>query len=100
MIEFFSVKLFRRCLRRHRLFNFLIKLEISPPHWFIVPLDKKYLKDDYDVFLVANDKYNMYPTIAAKAGIQIIPKYKRPALNRTEKDKSAYTEIIFYLKGK
>ena len=24
---------------------------------------KKYLVDDYDIFLVANDKYNMYPTI-------------------------------------
>ncbi len=61
---------------------------------------KKYLQDDYDVFLVANDKYNMYPEIAAKAGMQIINKYKRPVLNRTEKDKSAYAEIIFHLKGK
>jgi len=25
---------------------------------------KRFLADDYDIFLVANDKYNMYPTIA------------------------------------
>jgi hypothetical protein len=48
---------------------------------------KKYLIEDYDIFLVANDKYNMYPTIAENAGMQIANQYKRPVLNRTEKDK-------------
>ncbi|GHT68423.1 restriction endonuclease subunit M [Bacteroidia bacterium] len=48
---------------------------------------KKYLADDYDVFLVANDKYNMYPTIAENAGMQIVNQFKRPVLNRT-----AYSE--------
>jgi len=61
---------------------------------------KKYLQDNYDIFLVSNDKYNMYPTIAEKAGMQIVNQYKRPVLNRTEKDKSAYAEIIFHLKQK
>ncbi len=61
---------------------------------------KKYLQEDYDIFLVANDKYNMYPTIADKAGMKIINQYKRPVLNRTEKDKAAYAEIIFHLKEK
>jgi hypothetical protein len=61
---------------------------------------KKYLTDDYNVFLVANDKYNLYPTIAEKAGMKIINQYKRPVLNRTEKDKGAYSEIIFHLKEK
>ncbi len=61
---------------------------------------KQYLQDDYDVFLVANDKYNMYPTIAEQAGMKIVNQYKRPVLNRTEKDKSAYAEIIFHLKEK
>lgn len=60
---------------------------------------KKYLVDDYDIFLVANDKYNMYPTIAENAGMQIVNQYKRPVLNRTEKDKGAYAEIIFHLKS-
>ncbi|MDR2192138.1 MAG: site-specific DNA-methyltransferase [Endomicrobium sp.] len=59
---------------------------------------KKYLKEDYNVFLVANDKYNLYPEIAKKAGMKIINQFKRPVLNRTEKDKAAYSEIIFHLK--
>ena len=61
---------------------------------------KKYLVEDYNVFLVANDKYNLYPTIAEKAGMKIVNQFKRPVLNRTEKDKGAYAEIIFHLKGK
>ena len=61
---------------------------------------KKFLADDYDILLVANDKYNMYPTIAENAGMKIVNQYKRPVLNRTEKDKGAYAEIIFHLKQK
>ena len=61
---------------------------------------KKFLVKDYDVFLVANDKYNLYPKIAEKADMQIVKQFKRPVLNRTEKDKGAYSEIIFHLKEK
>jgi len=61
---------------------------------------KRFLADDYDIFLVANDKYNMYPTIAENAGMKIVNQYKRPVLNRTEKDKGAYSETIFHLKAK
>ncbi|HPQ09394.1 MAG TPA: DNA methyltransferase [Bacteroidia bacterium] len=61
---------------------------------------KHYLVEDYDVFLVANDKFNLYPSIAEKAGMKIVNQYKRPVLNRTEKDKGAYAEIIFHLKEK
>jgi DNA modification methylase len=59
---------------------------------------KKFLADDYDIFLVANDKNNLYAQIAEIAGMQIVNQYKRPVLNRTEKDKGAYSEIIFHLK--
>ena len=59
---------------------------------------KKFLASNYDVFLVANDKYNLYPEIAKKAGMDIVNRYKRPVLNRTEKDKRAYSETIFHLK--
>lgn len=61
---------------------------------------KKYLAKDFDVFLVANDKWNLYPTIAEKAGMKIVNQYKRPVLNRTERDKNPYSEIIFHLKSK
>lgn len=59
---------------------------------------KKYLQSNYDIFLVANDKYNLYPTIAERAKMKIVYQHKRPVLNRTEKNKGAYSEIIFHLK--
>lgn len=61
---------------------------------------KNVLVDDFDIFLVANDKYGLYSAIAERAGMKIVNRYKRPVLNRTEKDKSAYAEIIFHLKRK
>ncbi|MDR1868976.1 MAG: site-specific DNA-methyltransferase [Treponema sp.] len=61
---------------------------------------KKFLIDDYNVFLVANDKFNMYPIIAEKSGMTIVQQFHRPVLNRTEKDKAAYSETIFHLKEK
>lgn len=61
---------------------------------------KQFLQKNYDIFLVANDKYNMYPAIAKKSNMKIVNQYKRPVLNRTEKNKAAYAEIIFHLKEK
>jgi len=61
---------------------------------------QRFLAPDYHVFLVANDKFNMYPTIANLAGMRIVHEYKRPVLNRTEKDKAAYAETIFHLQSK
>jgi hypothetical protein len=61
---------------------------------------KRYLTNDYDAFLVANDKFGLYPVIAENAGMQIVDSYHRPVLNRSEKDKTAYSETIFHLKEK
>jgi len=61
---------------------------------------QKYLAPDFNIFLVANDKYGLYPKIALKSGLKIINEFRRPVLNRTEKDKSAYSEIIFHMKRK
>ena len=60
---------------------------------------QKYLVIDFDIFIVANDKYNLYPDIAKKTGMKIIKQYKRPVLNRTERDKGAYSETIFHFKA-
>ncbi len=60
---------------------------------------KKYLTDNFDIFLVANDKYNLYPIIAERSGMQIVNKFKRPVLNRTERDRLPYSEIIFHIKN-
>jgi len=61
---------------------------------------KRYLKNNFDVFLVANDKFNLYPEIAERAEMRIINQFKRPVLNRTERDRNPYSEIIFHLKAK
>lgn len=60
---------------------------------------KKYLAPDYNVFLVANDKFNLYPEIAKRSGMKIVNQFKRPVLNRTERDRTPYSEIIFWLKS-
>jgi len=62
---------------------------------------QKYLQDNYNVFLVANDKYNLYPKIAECAGMKIVNEFKRPVLCRVEKDRDTpYAESIFHLKRK
>ncbi len=59
---------------------------------------RRFLADDYDIFIVANDSYNLYPDIAAGSGMKIVKEFRRPVLNRTEKVQSAYSEKIFHLK--
>jgi len=61
---------------------------------------RRFLADDFDVLLVANDKYNLYPVIAEKSSMRIVKQYRRPVLNRTERDKGAYSETIFHMKAK
>ncbi|WP_104691849.1 DNA methyltransferase [Helicobacter heilmannii] len=59
---------------------------------------KRFLKPNYNVFLVANDKFNLYPRIAELAGMHIVKCYHRPVINRSEKDTRGYQESIFHLK--
>lgn len=61
---------------------------------------RKYLVDDFEIFLVANDKFNLYPKIAENADLEIVDRYHRPVLNRVEKDRNAYSETIFHMKRK
>lgn len=59
---------------------------------------QKYLQKNFDIFIVANDSYNLYPEISNKSGLEIVEIFKRPVLNRTEKDKSKYSENIIHMK--
>ncbi|MBC7190103.1 site-specific DNA-methyltransferase [Candidatus Aerophobetes bacterium] len=62
---------------------------------------KRFLQKNYDIFLVANDKFNLYPKIAELAGMRIVEEFKRPVLNRVEKNRETlYSESIFHLKEK
>ena len=60
---------------------------------------KRFLRKDHEVFLVANDKFGLYPEIAEKSGMKIVNRFKRPVLNRTERDRHPYSEIIFHFKA-
>ena len=59
---------------------------------------QQYMIHNYDVFLVANDKFGLYAHIAELAGMKIYKEYKRPVLNRAEGDKGAYSETIFHMR--
>lgn len=61
---------------------------------------KKFLAKDFDIFLVANDKFNLYSKIAENANMKIVNQYKRPVLNRTSRDRNPYSERVFHIKGK
>jgi hypothetical protein len=60
---------------------------------------RRFLVNDFNILIVANDKFNLYPTIVEKAGMRIVKTFHRPVLNRTEKDKAAYSEKIFHIKA-
>lgn len=61
---------------------------------------RKFLIDDFNIFLVANDKFGIYPKIVESAGMVIVNEFKRPVLHRTEKNKTPYSEVIFHIKAR
>jgi DNA modification methylase len=60
----------------------------------------KYLVDNAPIFIVANDKYNLYPEIGRQCGFELIDIFHRPVLMRTERDKNKFFESIFYFRFK
>jgi len=56
----------------------------------------KYLKDGALIFVVANDKFKLYPEIGKRCGFKLIDIFNRPVLMRTERDQNKYFESIFY----
>jgi len=58
----------------------------------------KYLTDDAKVFVVANDKFNLYPEIGKLSGLKLMDVFHRPVLMRTERNSNKYFESIFYFK--
>lgn len=56
----------------------------------------KCLKKNASVFIVANDKYNLYEEIGKKCGFELIHAFQRPVLMRTERDENKYFESIFF----
>lgn len=58
----------------------------------------KNLVDGASIFIVANDKFNLYPEIGKQCGLKLIDVFNRPVLMRTERDSNKYFESIFYFK--
>ncbi|KXB05592.1 hypothetical protein AKJ50_00465 [candidate division MSBL1 archaeon SCGC-AAA382A13] len=56
---------------------------------------REYMAEDSLVFIVANDKYDLYPKIAQKSGMEILREFKRPVSKRAERDRKPYSEKIF-----
>lgn len=59
---------------------------------------QQYLVEDFDIFIVANDRNELYSDIADKSGLVICQEFKRPVLNRAEGNKGKYGESIFHMK--
>ena len=57
-----------------------------------------YLKEGALIFIVANDKFNLYPEIGKRCGFRLIDVFNRPVLMRTERDSNKYFESVFYFK--
>lgn len=58
----------------------------------------KNLIDGALVFIVANDKFNLYLDIGKQCGFEPIDVFHRPVLMRTERDSNKYFESIFYFR--
>jgi len=56
----------------------------------------RFLKPKAKIFVVVNDKDNLYPEIATSCGYSIEKIYHRPVLMRTERDNTRFSESIYY----
>ncbi len=56
---------------------------------------KHYLSPTSSIFVVANDKFGLYPKIFESAGMRVERSFLRPVEDRTERDKSPYSETVF-----
>jgi DNA modification methylase len=54
------------------------------------------LKPGAKVFVVANDRHDLYPAIAEMAGLRLVDTFHRPVPMRTEREMRTYFESIFW----
>ncbi len=60
----------------------------------------RYLKNDANIFIVANDRFKLYPVIAERSEMEIVEEFHRAVTKRTEQGNDPYQETIFYMKKK
>ncbi|MFX0116007.1 MAG: DNA methyltransferase [Candidatus Hodarchaeota archaeon] len=56
-----------------------------------------YLAKDSQVFVVANDKHNLYPGIVEMSGYSIQRQFERPVIKKASRERTPYFETIFEL---
>jgi DNA modification methylase len=56
------------------------------------------LVDGASIFIVANDKFNIYSEIGKECGFKLADVFNRPVLMRTERDENKFFESIFYFR--
>src|SRR3989344_27848 len=56
----------------------------------------RFLKPKADVFVVVNDRDNLYPEVARECGYNIKKIYYRPVLMRTERDNTQFSESVYH----
>lgn len=56
----------------------------------------RFLKPEAKIFVVVNDRDNLYPEVAADCRYKIEKIYHRPVLMRTERDNTRFSESIYY----
>lgn len=56
----------------------------------------KYLKPKAKIFVVVNDRDNLYPLVAEECNYEIKEIFHRPVLMRTERDNARFSESIYY----
>ncbi len=59
----------------------------------ILPL----VKPDGKIFVVANDRFQLYPDIARRSGMMIVEEFHRAVTKRTEQGDDPYQETIFFM---
>ncbi len=54
-------------------------------------------KPDAKIFIVANDRFHLYPEIAKLSGLRIVDEFHRAVTKRTEQGDDPYQETIFFM---
>lgn len=55
------------------------------------------VKADGKIFVVANDRFHLYPEIARRSGLRIVDEFHRAVTKRTEQGDDPYQETIFFM---
>ncbi|MBI3537428.1 MAG: hypothetical protein HY070_07730 [Chloroflexi bacterium] len=55
------------------------------------------LREDAKIFIVANDRFKLYPEIARRSGLRIVEEFHRAVTKRTEQGDDPYQETIFMM---